>query len=179
MPGTTSSCGARCAPSSPGTTRLSATTVSTKTEPARQCRATGIYCRSMVSGEIGQVPADRTYDTRTCYESVLERGAVVTIPPRRNATCRRGADPPEWRVARDATLRAIAEQGRYAWRASSGCTRQSPRRERGLAVQDDTRRKTVLAHVRKSAGRGRDQVWSVEPNGGARSAPLREDVLKV
>ena len=37
---------------------------------------------------------------------------MVTIPPRRNATCSRGADPPEWRVARHATLRAIVEQGR-------------------------------------------------------------------
>jgi hypothetical protein len=36
-----------------------------------------------------------------------------------------GVDPPTWRVARDATLRAIAVQGRYGWRRSSGCTRQS------------------------------------------------------
>jgi hypothetical protein len=26
---------------------------------------------------------------------------------------------------RDATIRAIGEQGRYGWRVSSGCTRQS------------------------------------------------------
>ena len=30
-----------------------------------------------------------------------------------------------WRMARDATLRAIEAKGRYGWRASSGCTRQS------------------------------------------------------
>ena len=36
-----------------------------------------------------------------------------------------GIDPPTLRVARDATLQAIAVQSRYDWRRSSGCTRQS------------------------------------------------------
>jgi hypothetical protein len=36
-----------------------------------------------------------------------------------------GIDPPTWRRARDATLRAIEARDRYGWRTSSGCTRQS------------------------------------------------------
>ena len=39
----------------------------------------------LVTGEIGQVSADTAYDSATCYEAVLTRGAVPTIPPRRNA----------------------------------------------------------------------------------------------
>ncbi len=69
---------------------------------------------------------DRGYDTRACYDSILERGATVTIVPRNNARVIGGADPPPWRVPRDAPLRAIAAHGRYWWRTSRGCTRQSP-----------------------------------------------------
>src|SRR5258707_15183314 len=36
-----------------------------------------------------------------------------------------GTDPPPWRMARDATLRAIEVRSRYGWRRSSACTRQS------------------------------------------------------
>ncbi len=81
---------------------------------------------SMVSGRIGQVSGDRAYDTRACYESILECGALPTIPPRRNARCI-GADTDRspWRSARDATIRSIDEAGRYSWRVSSGSSRQS------------------------------------------------------
>ena len=74
---------------------------------------------------IAQVSGDRAYDTFACYEAILACDAVATIVPRRNARVSAGADPPAWRVARDATLRAIEAQGRYGWRTSSGCTRQS------------------------------------------------------
>jgi len=80
---------------------------------------------SMVCGRIGQVSGDRAYDTRACYESVLDHNGIPTIPPRRNARRSPDPDPPPWRVARDAMLRAIEEQGRYAWRVASACTRQS------------------------------------------------------
>ena len=33
--------------------------------------------------------------------------------------------PPPWRAMRDTHLRRIRTQGRYEWRKSSGCTRQS------------------------------------------------------
>jgi len=80
---------------------------------------------SMVPGRVGQVSGDCAYDTRACYESILDFDAAPTIPPRRSARCSDGADPPIWRSVRDATIRAIREQGRYRWRVSSGCTRQS------------------------------------------------------
>jgi Transposase DDE domain len=80
---------------------------------------------SLIPRAIVQVSSDRGYDTRAVYEAVLARGAVTTIVPRRNARMSDGTDPPPWRVARNATLRAIEVQGRYGWRTSSGCSRQS------------------------------------------------------
>ena len=50
---------------------------------------------------------------------------IVTILPRRNARCSRDSHPPPWRAMRDTHLRRIRTQGRYEWRKSSGCTRQS------------------------------------------------------
>jgi len=78
-----------------------------------------------VEGEVGQVSADRAYDSGTCYQAILARGAVPSIPPRRNARFTRAKDPPAYRAERDAALRCIKEQGRYRWRTSSGATRQS------------------------------------------------------
>ncbi len=80
---------------------------------------------SRIRDTIAQVSGDRGYDTRAAYEAVMACGAVATIVPRRNARLGEGADPPPWRVARDANLRAMEVQGRYGWRSSSGCTRQS------------------------------------------------------
>lgn len=80
---------------------------------------------SQIPGTMTQVSGDRGYDTRAAYEAVLACGAVATIVPRRNARMSQGSDPPTWRRSRDATLRAIAVQGRYGWRTSSGSTRQS------------------------------------------------------
>ncbi len=78
-----------------------------------------------VAGSICQVSGDRAYDTRACYESALERDAIVTIPPRRNARVRASVGVNDWRTRRNATLGKIRDFGRYEWRASSGCTRQS------------------------------------------------------
>ena len=80
---------------------------------------------SQIPDPIAQVSADRGYDTRAAYEAVLACGAAPAIVPRRNARTSAGTDPPRWRVARNAALRAIEGQGRYSWRASSGCTRRS------------------------------------------------------
>ncbi|MFQ5738814.1 MAG: transposase, partial [Acidobacteriota bacterium] len=80
---------------------------------------------SQIQGRIGQVSGDGAYDTRACYQSILDREAVATIPPRRNARLSEGVEPPDWRAMRDASLRRIGKLGRYEWRASSGCTRQS------------------------------------------------------
>ena len=80
---------------------------------------------SQVAGRIGQVSGDGAYDTRACYQSILDRDAVATIPPRRNAKLSESVHPPDWRAMRDASLREIKRLGRYEWRLSSGCTRQS------------------------------------------------------
>ncbi len=79
-----------------------------------------------VRGEVRQVSGDRAYDTGRCYyQAILARGAVPTIPPRRNARLSTAKDPPAFRLERDAVLRRIKAEGRYPWRRSSGATRQS------------------------------------------------------
>lgn len=40
---------------------------------------------SQVAGPIGQVSGDGACESGACYEAILTRGAVPTIPPRRNA----------------------------------------------------------------------------------------------
>jgi hypothetical protein len=119
---------------------------------------------SQIPGTIAQVSGDRGYDTRASYEAVLACGAVATMVPRRNARMSEGIDPPTWRVARDAVLRAIAVQGRYGWRRSSGCTRQ------GLAENAMFRFKAVLggealgADFGQSTGGGCDQMRRAQPD---------------
>jgi hypothetical protein len=78
-----------------------------------------------VEGDVVQVSGDGAYDSGTCYEAILARGAIPTIPPRRNARFSRAKDPPRHRVERDSVLRRIRNEGRYPWRTSSGATRQS------------------------------------------------------
>jgi len=78
-----------------------------------------------VSGDVDQVSGDRAYDSGRCYEAILARGAVPTIPPRRKARLSGAKDPPPFRAVRDAVLRCIQKEGRYHWRTSSGATRQS------------------------------------------------------
>jgi len=78
-----------------------------------------------VNGEVAQVSDDRGYDSGTCYQAILAREAVPTIPPRRNAKLSRAKDPPPFWAERDAVLRRIRDEGRYVWRTSGGATRQS------------------------------------------------------
>lgn len=78
-----------------------------------------------VPDEVGQVSGDRAYDSGRCYQAILARGAVPTIPPRRNARLSTAKDPPAFRLERDAVVRRIKDQGRYPWRTVSGATRQS------------------------------------------------------
>ncbi len=80
---------------------------------------------TQISGKVCQVSGDGAYDTKACYESIGQRGAKATIPPRRNAKRMKCPNPPEKLAIRDANLRQIQQQGRYAWRVASGCTRQS------------------------------------------------------
>ena len=78
-----------------------------------------------VADEVRQVSGDRAYDSGTCYRAILERGAVSTIPPRRNARLSTAKDPPAFGRERDAVVRRVKEEGRYPWRTVSGATRQS------------------------------------------------------
>jgi hypothetical protein len=80
---------------------------------------------TQISGKVYQVSGDGAYDTKACYESIGQRGAKATIPPRRNAKRLRCDNSSEKFAIRDANLRQIQQQGRYAWRVASGCTRQS------------------------------------------------------
>ncbi len=80
---------------------------------------------TQIPGKVCQVSGDGAYDTKACYESIGQRGAKATIPPRRNAKRMRCDNSPEKLTIRDANLRQIQQQGRYAWRVASGCTRQS------------------------------------------------------
>jgi len=78
-----------------------------------------------IPGKVCQVSGDGAYDTKACYESIGQRGAKATIPPRRNAKPRKCDNSLDTLAIRDANLRQIQQQGRYAWRVASGCTRQS------------------------------------------------------
>ncbi len=51
-----------------------------------------------VVGEVGQVFGDRAFDTERCYQAILARGAVPTIPPRRSARLSSVNNPPRSRL---------------------------------------------------------------------------------
>src|SRR5919108_868089 len=53
-----------------------------------------------IADPIGQVSGDGAYDTRACYEAVLQRGATPTFIPRRTAQLRE-KDATGWRAARN------------------------------------------------------------------------------
>src|SRR5215813_12788823 len=78
-----------------------------------------------IANPIDQVSGDGAYDTRACYEAVLERGATPVFVPRRTARLGAAKDPTGWRAARNRILQQIAAQGRSAWQVLSGYTRQS------------------------------------------------------
>jgi hypothetical protein len=105
-----------------------------------------------VEGDVGQVSGDRAYDSGTCYEAILARGAIPTIPPRRNARLSRAKDPPPFRHERDAVVRRIRDEGRYPWRTSSRATRQS------LAENAVSRFKALVGVKLASRGLGRQPV---------------------
>ena len=77
-----------------------------------------------IPGRVRQVSGDGAYDTRACYEAAHRRGAQVAIPPRRNAVPWERNAGSSARM-RNRNLRRVRMYGRYEWRVSSGCTRQS------------------------------------------------------
>lgn len=80
---------------------------------------------SQIPVRVCQVSGDGAYDTKPCYASMIQRGAKATVPPRRNAKPLIRRDCSEGLHLRDATVRQSQQQGRYAWRVASGCTRLS------------------------------------------------------
>jgi hypothetical protein len=80
---------------------------------------------AQIPDPIGQVSGDGAYDTRACYEAVLQRGATPAFEPRRTAQPCPTKDPVGWRAARNRVLQQITAHGRAAWRGLSGYTRQS------------------------------------------------------
>ena len=80
---------------------------------------------SGIPGVISQVSADKAYDSAACYDAILARDATPATPPRRRARLSSLDNPPPARAARDDVLRCIEANGRYAWRTTSGATRQS------------------------------------------------------
>ena len=80
---------------------------------------------AQIPDPIGQVSGDGAYDTRVCYEAVLQRGATPVLVPRRTAQSCPAKDPAGWRAARNRVLQRVAAHGRSTWRRLSGYTRQS------------------------------------------------------
>jgi hypothetical protein len=80
---------------------------------------------AQIPDPIGQVSGDGAYDTRACYEAVLQRGATPVFVPRRTAQPCPTKDPAGWRAARNRVLQQIAAHGRSTWQVFSGYTRQS------------------------------------------------------
>jgi len=117
-------------------------------------------------GDICQVSADKAYDSRGCYEAILERRARPPIPPRRKARLSRSADPPRGGVARDDVLRRIKAEGRYGWRTASGATRQS------LAENAVSRFKAMVG-VKLAAERIKQEIGSAYPGLEVREMEVR------
>ena len=82
-------------------------------------------CWNRFPSRLTKCRGDGAYDTRACYDAVLQRGAMPVFVPRRTAQLGAAKDATGWRTARNSILQQIEAQGRSAWRVLSGCTRQS------------------------------------------------------
>jgi len=69
-------------------------------------------------GELSGFVADAAYDSRPVYDAATQRGAVVVVPPTRNATV--GGRNVTQCSARDRTVARIREVGRRRWKKESG-----------------------------------------------------------
>ena len=77
-----------------------------------------------IDAPIEQVSGDGGYDTFDCYDTIAERGAKATIPPRSNAKIQQPDEiaPPH---PRDENLRYCNQVGRKQWKQESGYHRRS------------------------------------------------------
>ena len=78
-----------------------------------------------VNGEIKQVSADGSYDTRSVYQTILEHTGKAAIPPRKNARIWQHGNRKAPPLARDENLRRIRQVGRKRWKEESGYHRRS------------------------------------------------------
>jgi hypothetical protein len=104
-----------------------------------------------IPGRVDQVSGDGAYDTRACYEAIHRRSALAAIPPRRNAIPWERNGDASARI-RNKNLRRVRMHGRYEWRVSSGCTRQS------LAENSFSRFKALFGG--RLAARGPDNQYT-------------------
>jgi len=84
---------------------------------------------------------------------------------------------PEKFVIRDADLRQIQQQGRYAWRVASGCTRQSLAENAMFRLQYIFGSRFRARRLDNQRVEGWVKCRSPEPNGEVRYAGVRENVL--
>lgn len=78
-----------------------------------------------IDAPIAQISGDKAYDKRKGYDAIGKRKAKATIPPRRGARIWQHGNSQQERLIRDENLRAIRQQGRKAWKQSSGYHRRS------------------------------------------------------
>ena len=97
-----------------------------------------------VGRPIKQVSADGAYDKRKCYEALETTGAIVTIPPRRDARIWQHGNSAGEPWQRDENLRAIRRLGRTRWKRESGYHRRS------LAETATFRLKTIFGATLRS-----------------------------
>ena len=98
-----------------------------------------------MTGDVAQVSGDRGYDSGLCYQAILARDAMPTIPPRRNAKLSREKDPPPFRAER-LRVRTAAEirecrQGDFVRAAGLVIGRQRPSTASGvifMTLEDET-----------------------------------------
>ncbi|MBD2214606.1 IS5 family transposase [Nostoc linckia FACHB-104] len=77
-----------------------------------------------IDAPIAQVSGDGGYDTFDCYDTIAERGAKVTIPPRSNAKIQQPNNESQPHP-RDENLLRVNQVGRKQWKLESGYHRRS------------------------------------------------------
>lgn len=75
-------------------------------------------------GELSQVSADGAYDSHDCFDDIVRRGAVATIPPQPNPKHKPKTEK-QIKRARDKVVWEIQQKGRKAWKEQSGYHRRS------------------------------------------------------
>jgi IS5 family transposase len=78
-----------------------------------------------IDSPISQVSGDGGYDTFGCYDTIAERGAKATIPPRSNAKIQQHPHSQAQPHPRDENLRYCNQVGRKQWKQESGYHRRS------------------------------------------------------